>query len=335
MAGRVTITDIAKAAAVSLHTVNKALHGKPGVAEATRSRVLAAAKAMDFRINRVAQCMARKPLLVGGMVDTPWLEVRDAFRKGIDRALAKLRDYNVEGRHYQGPVAAALGRVVEDEVDVLICNHASLDAAQAAFLGGHGIPFAFLGSDMLEGQRLACVRSDGAMAGRLAAELLAMRLGPGAGVVAMTGWLASRDHYDKVASFLAALPQFGLKSLGVHEHLDRPELAAALADEVVAANPEVKGVYAATANSPALCRRLVELGLGGKVAVVATDLYGDIKKYLLDGVVCASLFQDCALEGERLVEALYAHLSAGVDVSSPILVPPAVVLRGNLELFLN
>jgi len=226
-----------------------------------------------------------------------------------------------------------LSQAVEDGVDALVCNHVLLDAGQAGFLSRHGVPFASLGTEQWEGQRLACVRSDGAMAGRLAAELLGFMLPSGGEVAVMTAHRDYHDCEDKVQGFLQESTRFRFKVADVYEHFDRPELAAQLVDRALAEHPGLGGVYSTTANSPAMCRRLVELGRQDKLAVVATDLYGDIRTYLRDGVVNAALYQDCVREGERIVELLYAHLSEGRDVSTPVLVPPVVVLRNNLEIF--
>lgn len=48
---RVTIQDVADKLGLSKFSVSRALSGKPGVAEATRSRVLRAAHAMGYRVN--------------------------------------------------------------------------------------------------------------------------------------------------------------------------------------------------------------------------------------------------------------------------------------------
>jgi LacI family transcriptional regulator len=48
---RVTIQDVADKLGLSKFSVSRALSGKPGVGDATRSRVLRAAHAMGYRVN--------------------------------------------------------------------------------------------------------------------------------------------------------------------------------------------------------------------------------------------------------------------------------------------
>ncbi|OZG60975.1 LacI family transcriptional regulator [Bifidobacterium lemurum] len=52
-----TLRDVARAAGVSPMTASNALHGKPGVKESTRLKVVAAAKKLDYRINLTASML--------------------------------------------------------------------------------------------------------------------------------------------------------------------------------------------------------------------------------------------------------------------------------------
>lgn len=63
---RVTIRDVARASGTSITTVSVALSGGPGVADATRARVIAVANRLGWRPNRRASALRRTdPRLVG------------------------------------------------------------------------------------------------------------------------------------------------------------------------------------------------------------------------------------------------------------------------------
>jgi LacI family transcriptional regulator len=53
-----TINDIAKLCGVSKETVNRALHGKPGINSATKERILAMVKEKEFRPDYRARSLA-------------------------------------------------------------------------------------------------------------------------------------------------------------------------------------------------------------------------------------------------------------------------------------
>ena len=57
VAGNAGIKDIAKALKVSIGTVDRALHGRPGVSEKTKARVLQMAKRLGYKPNLAAQAL--------------------------------------------------------------------------------------------------------------------------------------------------------------------------------------------------------------------------------------------------------------------------------------
>ena len=338
---RTTISDIARKLNVSLHTVNKSLYGKKGVSEATREKIMQTAKAMNYRANRVAQSMARKPLTIGILATREWHMVSDDFKKGIYKSVSNLQDFNVSAKDYQvsssvhsmAEISKVLKKVRSDGISALICVHVVLSDEHADFLVGNKIPFALLGTDLLENKRLTSVRTDSIMAGRLGAELMGMKIEKAAPVAVLTGLRTYKDHEDKVAGFLEEARKQGLKIAGIYEHHDKPDIVYSLVDKILEETPKVKGFYAATANSPEMCKRIVELGLQDSTTIITTDLHGEIRNYLKDGVISASIFQNCILEGETILSLIYSHLCEGKKIPSSVLIPPSVVLRNNLDAF--
>jgi LacI family transcriptional regulator len=65
---RATIIDVARLAGVSRQTVTRALNGLPDVSAATRDRVVASARELNYRPNRAAQGMVRGGGVTIGLV---------------------------------------------------------------------------------------------------------------------------------------------------------------------------------------------------------------------------------------------------------------------------
>ena len=64
---KVTITDVAKAANVSISTVSRVLNGNYPVSEELRTRVLKAVKELNFQPNALARSLKQqKTFLLGG-----------------------------------------------------------------------------------------------------------------------------------------------------------------------------------------------------------------------------------------------------------------------------
>jgi LacI family transcriptional regulator len=82
----VGIKDIARALGISTGTVDRALHGKPGVNALTRARVLSTAQSLGYRPNPAARYLkSRKQLRISvhlpreiALFGTPFARIRQA-----------------------------------------------------------------------------------------------------------------------------------------------------------------------------------------------------------------------------------------------------------------
>jgi LacI family transcriptional regulator len=59
---KITLSDIAKIAGVTIGTVDRAMHNRPGISEETRKRILEIAKKYNYR-----------PDLIGRSLSSPFL----------------------------------------------------------------------------------------------------------------------------------------------------------------------------------------------------------------------------------------------------------------------
>jgi DNA-binding LacI/PurR family transcriptional regulator len=91
---RTTITDVARRAGVSVGAVSFALNGRPGVGPATRTRILEAARELDWRPSVPARALSRSRALSLGLVmlRSPELIGADPFfpqfMAGVETTLA-------------------------------------------------------------------------------------------------------------------------------------------------------------------------------------------------------------------------------------------------------
>lgn len=87
---RVTIRDVAKKAGVSINTASRALNGKPDVSKETRSSVLAAAQALGYVPDGVAQGLrVRRTKTIGVIVSDIGNPFFSAVVRGIEEVTRK------------------------------------------------------------------------------------------------------------------------------------------------------------------------------------------------------------------------------------------------------
>ncbi|MHA4816120.1 LacI family DNA-binding transcriptional regulator [Streptomyces aculeolatus] len=166
---RVTIVEVAERAGVAVSSASNALNGNPGVSEATRSRVRAAADALGYVPSlRGKSLQAKRAFCVGLVVerDVAVLEADPffgAFISGIERELAP-REYALvlqvsgsaeESRRRYEQLAA------DRRVDGVFLNELRVDDPRIALLRELGLPAVGVNAAR-EGFPFPFVRQDGA-----------------------------------------------------------------------------------------------------------------------------------------------------------------------------
>lgn len=95
MATNVTITDIAKELNTTPATVSRALNNHPSISEETRTRVLEAAKRLNYRPNTIASSLrSGKSNLIGVLIPSAKINFFGSVVHGIEN-LASQHGYNV------------------------------------------------------------------------------------------------------------------------------------------------------------------------------------------------------------------------------------------------
>jgi LacI family transcriptional regulator len=138
MTRRPTLSDVAKRAGVSPKTASRALNGERHVSSETAARVLAAAEALQFMPNRLAQglrggsALASVGLVIGDVGNPFWSSVA----RGVERELAGADLLLITASHEEDPALQQrlLRALVERRVDGLLLVPAPGDADLSAIL---------------------------------------------------------------------------------------------------------------------------------------------------------------------------------------------------------
>jgi DNA-binding LacI/PurR family transcriptional regulator len=170
-----SIHDVARAAGVSISTVSYALSGKRTITEATRQRVEAAVRELDYRPNAGARMLAGKRTYILAVTEPlradTYAPAHMAFVLAVATA-ARRYDYDVL-LLLQDEAAGGLQRVTSSRlVDGIIVLDVTKDDDRVALVRGLGVASVVVGvPDDTEG--LVCVDLDFEAAARLAVDTLA------------------------------------------------------------------------------------------------------------------------------------------------------------------
>lgn len=342
---RAGIKEIAKSLGISIGTVDRALHNRPGISPTTRAQVLKMAERLNYKPNVVARSLklnrhlrigVRLPQEIAAFFDPLWEGIKAAAERmvgvNIDldfRTYPHIGKGDVElleadmGRHYDGMI---LTPGDPRRFDPLIRNFVA-----------RSVPVVCVASDAPRSGRVAAVTVDAAISGSIAAELFARTLPKSGFVAIITGDLSTRDHADKLKGFAATLATIAprLSLLPAIETHDVPQDARRTALTLLERKPRPAAIYISTANSLPVLRALDDQGALDDILVVATDLFSELVPYLESGRVLATLYQRPSAQGRAAVEALVHYVLQGPTQNPITRFAPHIILRSNLPLFLD
>ena len=337
------IKEIAKSLGISIGTVDRALHARPGISPKTRAKVLKKAEDLNYRPNVAARSLKlNRRLRIAVHLPRQISSFFDPLREGIRAAAAATNGVTVdlEFRTYpyigEGDIElleADIGRKF-DGIILTPGDPAKFDPLIRR-LTAQGTPVVCVASDAPRSGRLASVTVDAEISGAIAAELLSRTLKKPGTVATITGDLNTLDHAEKLKGFAAALATMAphLTLLPAVESHDRPKDAARAAVALLNHKPRPTGIYISTANSLPVLRVLEERKVLDQVQVITTDLFPELVNFLESGRILATLYQRPPTQGRAAFEALIRYLMDGLVPESATRFAPHIVLRSNLPLF--
>lgn len=300
---RATVHDLARAAGVSLATIDRVLNRRPGVRPATILKVEEAIEALDFRRDVPASLLARAReigvtvLLPDGdnrfMVHLAEALDKESRRRAADR----LRTRTERVRALDGTaLALAIDELDPETCDCAIIVATDTDAVRRSVAGAEkrGIGIVTLVSDLPDSRRRHFVGIDNLAAGRTAAALLGRFCAPDARIGLIVGSLALRDHRQRLEGFIDTVQSKfpGLVPLGPVEGHDGEQETAEVTQRLLNDHPDLAGLYSIGAGNSGLIETLTKTGRAGHLRVVAHELTEATRQGLRDGAVDVILDQN-------------------------------------------
>ena len=337
--------DVARALGLSIGTVDRAIHDRPGVNPMTRAKVVQMARTLGYRPNLAARALAcRRSTRFAAVLPRDPQGYFAAVVEGISEAARAVEGagVTVEFRQYpwlkEGEVEL-IEAAVEEGVSGLIIAPGAPEAVRGAIrkASRKNIPVVCVATDAPGTERLTVIRADPAASGAVAAELLGIALRGRGAVAVVTGSVQTATHAEVLAGFQAMLSS-GFAAMDfaalIEAHDDHDE-AYCKTRAVFSAAAPIDGLFVSTSNSPGVLRALDELDLTRRTVVVTMDLFPAIARRIRDGSVLASIHQRPRNQGRQAFRALYRFAVEGVCPPARIGFAPHIILRSNLDLFLK
>lgn len=298
---RPTVHDVAKAAGVSLATVDRVLNLRPGVRERTITRVHDAIHTLGYVRDVAAANLARQRsytlVFVLPAGETAFLQALSAEiaaaapRAAVERAQVRLLRVPPHDPYAFARTLGALGDV--DGVALMAPETPQIrDAVRR--LKQRGVPVVALVSDLPNTGRDHFAGINNVAAGRTAGVLMGRFLGNAGQVLVLGSSLLARDMVERRGGFdevlLRDFPAIEpLPSLETHGSSRLLRLAVA---ERLANTPGIRGIYAMGDGHRALTQVIGDLGLSGKLTVICHELTTHSRQALSSGEITAVITQN-------------------------------------------
>ncbi len=344
MGKRAGIHEVAAAAGVSIGTVDRALHGRPDISEATRKRVMRAAQKLGYRPNLAARALSGKKKRIRIAVCIP-REIHyfyDQLWAGVYAEAERWADFGVEFEHHPLKELGAreivvLEKILQSNPDGIVLTPGQPEQTSALITRAEtqGVRVICVSTDAPASGRSGIVCVDPLLNGALAGELMAKFVPPGSSVAAVTGMLSTEDHARKTEGFTRSFFQHCPKGsmVGVVEAHEHKQESFQRTKELLARFDSLAGIYVNTVNCLPVCDALAACKMTGKVKLITTDLFREMVPFLKDGTIAASIYQHPHQQGRLAVVALAQYLVQGVPIPPRRHINPSIVFSSNVHLF--
>ncbi len=348
---RITIRTIAKEFGVSESTVSRAFQPDSRISDSVRSQILAYAKKHNYVPNKAAARLSMKELRLGYLCASsspPYTYGLDELTRGLQAGYEMLHDLKI---HFQ--TAFILYENTGEKIDrlrTILGNWQSMDGIIVCGFyepedirllneyADRGIPIVLLQNNEPNIHNLFLSCLDATASSMMAAEFIGtcLRKSETKNVVLFTGnntfWL----HREAETVFRKNERRFGYRLQAVYDMKDSERLLQEqVRDLYETKNLRPDAIFITSGVSGELCEYIKEHRYHEDVLLMTFDVAPRTGKYLRDGVVTATIYQDLYRQAYNAFTGLVNYLveRRAVDtISSPA---PVLVLKSNMAYFIK
>jgi LacI family transcriptional regulator len=304
------------------------------------------ARALDYRPNLAARYLSSRKTLrisVNTLQGTTsfWDEVRTGIREAASSIL--LENVEIEFRTYPAlgeGEEEAFDAAINEKVDGIITFPSRPEVLRPSVRRARrvSIPLVCVATDAPDSDRLGMVAIDTFASGSIAADLMGRFIGPRQGSIAVTVFdMAITEHAEKYAAFEKTLRTFypNLNVLKPIEDHDVEAEAYSKCLELFKSCPDVAGVYVTTEASIPVLEAARDANLLERLTLITTDLFPDLVPHIRSGAVAATIYQRPRAQGQIAFRMLHEFLVEGTSRSLQVSLAPHLLMRGNLDFFLQ
>lgn len=339
----ITIKDIAEILNVSPSMVCRAFNPKAYVSDEKRTLIVKTAAKYGYIPNKMASRLTTNTIRIGIIICDTVEGFKNDFIAGANAAAAALHDYKVICdvhivKASQKSDISRINTVMEDSgYDGIVTGLNFDDKTIACYnrLAASGVKIALVNDDNDDIKNDFTSRCDFGTAGAIAANLLDMLLpADDRNALIFSGnQVNGLQHRERNRGFAEYAAGVGINIVNIYEYYIENNWLGGTVPAVIANHPEVNGIYINNADSIKICDYIEEHGLGGRIKVIASDIFPEMLGYIERGTVAATIFQDPFKQMYNAVMRIYKMIAEDYKSESTLLIEPQIVMKSNMKLY--
>jgi len=349
---RVTIKDIAAMANVSIGTVDRVLHNRGEVNQATHKRVMSFVEELGYTPNLLAKSLAlKKSFSIAALI--PDAGESNPYWKeplaGINRAAEELKDFNTTIAVFNFDPGEELSFVIEFDrmlalhPDGIILAPNFHEAALQLMpkCKAQNIPLMLIDNNLDDGSGLAYFGQDALQSGIVAAKLMHYGLPKYATVLilnlahnkAITRHMQRREQ-GFMNYFEKEVPDHCIKTLSIAIDLSLEKEPFAALQSVFSGHPNIAGIFVTNSRVHKVARYLSATGQG-KPMLIGYDLIDANMEYLGNGSIDFLICQKPEDQGYKATMTMFNYLLTGKRAEKVNFSPIDIIVKENVDNYRN
>ena len=340
-----TLKEIARAANVSLGTVDRVIHKRGGVSSESETKVRKALHKLNYTPNIFArQLKRRKPFHFGVLMPDPHQDggFWQSPVRGIQKAIKELNAHQVElnafyyDRYSPESFHRTADKVFAADLDgLLIAPVLSEIFREFASKIPSSLPFVFFDSHLPQSSCLSCIMQDSFQSGQLSARLMHLLLPKPATIAAIQ--VLPRDYHiaERIKGFktyFSSYPSYQIKIYSVIRKETQMDFAP-LTESILKELPDIKGIFVSNALVYPVARILEKNERNKSIHLIGYDLIKENIDHLKSGTIDFLISQQSQQQGYQGIYTLFRHIVLEEPVTKKIMMPIDIITRENVDYY--
>lgn len=342
---KITIYTLAKETNMSVSAVSRAFDPDSHLKEEKRRIILEAAQKYNFVPNMMASRLSKKQIRIGVLIYGSISAFYNEQINGIQHAHRQLSDYKVScdlkvlnrAEHNIADLNQTLDDFLISKPDGVIVSGIYQGEAvnKIKALTAEGIKVVCLTSDIPNCKRLFCSMNNPEEIASIAAQLFDLFgcADPNKNVAIFSGNMSSSSQFQIASIFTQKIMEYGIRFAGNFDTMNDAGLAEQYINNLLRYPNDVTGIFVSSANGLPICNYIEEHQLQDRITLITVDTYPELKKYLQNGTVKATIYQDPFTQARMSFDLLFHYLAHNHTPNETVYSSCQIVLKSNIEHF--